>query len=185
MKRESLLVMDKVIEYSVKESKLAKRMRVAVYADGDVVATKPVETSHDILRIFIESKKHWIAKKLEEKNIQVVPELKENSRMHYLKHKIEARNLINMKLKKWNTELGYKYNNVKIKQLKSRWGSCSAMRELSFNYKILFLPEIMQDYIVIHELCHLKEMNHSKKFWTLVESLLPSYLSIKAKIRRI
>jgi predicted metal-dependent hydrolase len=185
MKSESLLVLDKVIEYSVKESTLAKRMRVAVYADGDVVATKPIKTSFDILRIFIESKKHWIVKKLEEKKIQVVPELKENSRIHYLKHKIEARNLVNMKLEKWNKDLEYEYKNIKVKQLKSRWGSCSANRELSFNYKILFLPEIIQDYIVIHELCHLKEMNHSKKFWVLVGSSLPNYLSIKEKIKRI
>lgn len=185
MKRESLLVLNKEIEYSIKESKLAKRMRVAVYADGDVVATKPIETSPDTLRKFVESKKHWIAKKLEEKKIQIVPELKENNRMHYLLHKIEARNLVKGKLEKWNKELGYEYKDVRIKQLKSRWGSCSSNKDLSFNYKILFLPEIMQDYIVIHELCHLKEMNHSKTFWALVEGLIPNHQSINKLMRKI
>lgn len=185
MKEESLLVLNRTIEYSIKESKLAQRMRVAVYADGDVVATKPIKTSPDVLKKFIESKKLWIVKKLEEKKIQIVPELKESSRMHYLLHKIEARNLVKNKLEKWNEELGYEYKDVRIKQLKSRWGSCSSSKDLSFNYKILFLPEIMQDYIVVHELCHLKEMNHSKKFWSLVGSLLPNYLTIKEKIRKI
>ena len=94
MKKESLLVLDRTIEYSIKESKLAQRMRVAVYADGDIVATKPSSTSADVLKKFVESKKLWIAKKLEEKKIQIVPELKDNSRMHFLLHKIEARNLV-------------------------------------------------------------------------------------------
>lgn len=185
MKKESLLVLDKTIEYTIKESKLAQRMRVAVYADGDVVATKPIKTSPDILRKFIESKKHWIVKKLEQRKIQIVPELKENSRIHFLKHKIKARDLVKDKLDKWSKKLELEYAGFKVKQLKSRWGSCSSKKELSFNYKILFLPEIMQDYIVIHELCHLKEMNHSKKFWSLVEELIPNYLSIKEKIKRI
>lgn len=185
MKKESLLVLDKTIEYSIKESKLAQRMRVAVYADGDVVATKPIKTSPDILRNFIESKKHWIAKKLEQRKIQIVPELKENSRIHFLKNKIEAREFVKAKLDKWSKKLELEYAGFKVKQLKSRWGSCSSKKELSFNYKILFLPEIMQDYIVVHELCHLKEMNHSKKFWALVENLLPNYLTIKEKIKKI
>lgn len=185
MKKESLLVLDRTIEYSIKESKLAQRMRVAVYADGDVIATKPIKTSPEILRKFIESKKLWIVKKLEQRKIQIVPELKENSRIHFLKYKIEARNLVKAKLNKWSKKLGLEYSDFRVKQLKSRWGSCSGKKELSFNYKILFLPEIMQDYIIVHELCHIKEMNHSKKFWTLVENALPNYLSIKEKIRKI
>lgn len=185
MKKESLLVLDRTIEYSIKESKLAQRMRVAVYADGDVVATKPVKTSPDILRKFIESKKLWIVKKLEQRKIQIVPELKENSRMHFLKNKIATRKLVKTKLDKWGKKLEFEYSDFKVKQLKSRWGSCSSRKELSFNYKILFLPEIMQDYIIVHELCHIKEMNHSKKFWALIEKALPNYLTIKEKIRRI
>jgi predicted metal-dependent hydrolase len=185
MKKESLLVLNKTIEYSIKESKLAKRMRVAVYADGDVVATKPVGVNLEMLKEFVNSKKEWVAKKIEEKKIQIVPELKENSRMHYLLHKIEARNLVKAKLEKWNNDLGYEYKDIKVKQLKSRWGSCSSGKDLCFNYKILFLPEIMQDYIVVHELCHLKEMNHSKKFWALVGELIPDYQKINKLMRKI
>ena len=185
MKRESLLVLNKTIDYSIKESKIAQRMRVAVFADGDVIATKPITTSIDVLKKFVESKKLWIAKKLEEKKIQIVPELKENSRMHYLLHKIEARNFVHKKLEKWNKELGYKYKSVRIKQLKSRWGSCTSNKGLSFNYKIIFLPEIMQDYIIVHELCHLKEMSHSKKFWMFVGEIIPDYHNINKLLKTI
>ena len=185
MKKESLLIIDKTIEYSVRESKLAKRMRVAVYADGDIIATKPYGAQLETLKKFVESKKFWLAKKIEEKKIQIVPELAENSRMHYLLHKLEARDLVKSKLQKWNTILGYKYKGFSIKKLKSRWGSCSSSKDLSFNYKILFLPETMQDYIVVHELCHLKELNHSKKFWALVESVIPDYQKINKVMRKI
>lgn len=185
MKEESLLVANTTIKYSVRESRLAKRMRVAVYADGDVVVTKPMNVSFENLKSFVEAKKLWIIKKTEEKKIAIVPELKENSRMHYLLNKSEAKKLVKQKLEEWNEKLELEYRSFSIKNLKSRWGSCSSNKNLSFNYKILFLPEMMQDYIIVHELCHLKTMNHSKKFWALLGNIMPNYLSIKEKIKKI
>lgn len=73
----------------------------------------------------------------------------------------------------------FNYANVRIKRLKSRWGSCSSKRNLSFNHKLMYFESSIIDYVIIHELCHLKEMNHSKRFWNLVESLLPEYKILK------
>ena len=64
---------------------------------------------------------------------------------------------------------------IRIKNQKSRWGSCSAKGNLNFNWKIIMAPEEVLDYLVVHELCHLKYMNHSKEFWSLVASILPNY----------
>ncbi|WPX97148.1 M48 family metallopeptidase [Candidatus Bandiella euplotis] len=74
----------------------------------------------------------------------------------------------------------FKYAKISVKELKSRWGSCSSIGNLAFNWRIIFAPQQILHYLVTHELCHLKEMNHSNKFWTLVEKIHPEY---KASVR--
>jgi len=184
MKKESLLVLDQTIPYTIRISERAKRMRVAVYVDGDVIVTKPVDTTTDKLKKFVEAKKHWILKKLEQ-NTTVIPELRENSLKHFEQYQEAALSLADKKAKYWSKQLGYKYTRIAVKQLKSRWGSCSSEGDLSFNYKIIFLPDNLQDYVVVHELCHIKQPNHSKKFWSLVERSLPNYEKMRTTIRTI
>ncbi len=75
------------------------------------------------------------------------------------------------------------YKKVTIKNTKSRWGSCSSKGNLNFHYKILFLPTVLAKYLIIHELCHLKEMNHSKNFWELVASLCPDYQKLRKDLQ--
>ncbi len=66
---------------------------------------------------------------------------------------------------------------------RTKWGSCSKKGNLNFNYKIALMPEKIADYIVVHELCHLKEFNHSRKFWNLVVKIIPDYLEIKKELK--
>ena len=77
----------------------------------------------------------------------------------------------------------FKYNNIKIRDQKTRWGSCSSKRNLNFNYRLIFLPRGLAEYIVIHEFCHLAHMNHSKEFWALVEKLSPDYKKHKKLLK--
>ena len=105
------------------------------------------------------------------------------NKLHYKKHKELARIYIHNKLEYYNQFYDFSYNRVSIKNHKSRWGSCSAKRNLNFNYKILFLPEHVGDYIIVHELCHLKELNHSKRFWDLVGKAVPNYKDIRKQLR--
>ncbi|MDE1924740.1 MAG: M48 family metallopeptidase [Patescibacteria group bacterium] len=72
-----------------------------------------------------------------------------------------------------------------IKNLKTRWGSASKNGNLNFHYKILFLPPHLASYLVVHEVCHLKEFNHSKEFWALVASELPDYKKLRKELRLI
>ena len=65
------------------------------------------------------------------------------------------------------------------------WGSCSSKKNLNFSYRLYFLPEYLSDYIIIHELCHLKEMNHSKRFWDLVALVCPSYKDYRRELKNI
>lgn len=185
MKKESLLVLDQTIPYSIRISERAHRMRVAVYVDGDVVVTKPIGTTTEKLKKFVEAKKHWILKKLEANATTAITELQESSPEHFSDHENDAYKLVTEKVVEWNKILNYKYNDIAVKPLKSRWGSCSHNGSLSFNYKIIFLPEALQDYVIVHELCHLKQPNHSPKFWNLVANVLPGYSELKKRIRKI
>ncbi len=70
---------------------------------------------------------------------------------------------------------GGSYSRITIRDQKTRWGSCSSTGTLSFNYRLMFAPPRVLDYVVIHELCHLTHMNHSREFWNLVASVMPEY----------
>ena len=71
--------------------------------------------------------------------------------------------------------MGVEFGRVAIRDQKSRWGSCSAKHNLNFNWKLIMAPGEVLDYVVIHELCHLIEFNHSRRFWSLVENQMPEY----------
>jgi predicted metal-dependent hydrolase len=75
----------------------------------------------------------------------------------------------------WNRQYGFTYARIAIKEQKSRWGSCSRHGNLNFNWRLLLAPLEVLDYVAIHELCHLREMNHSERFWSLVSRTCPQY----------
>lgn len=101
--------------------------------------------------------------------------LRQRNRKHYLKHKGAARVVIHARLAYFNSFYNHTLNKVFIKNTKSRWGSCSTKGNLNFNYKLLFLPQEVADYVVVHELCHLKHFNHGPDFWALVAQACPNY----------
>lgn len=101
----------------------------------------------------------------------------------YRKSKEAARVVIAEKVKKYNAIYQYRLGRVSIRNQKTKWGSCSKNGNLNFNYKILFLEERLADYIVVHELCHLQELNHSQKFWNLVARVFPNHKHIRKELR--
>ena len=104
---------------------------------------------------------------------------------HYLEHKEAARTLIHGRLSYWNEYYQLSYNRVAIRNQRRCWGSCSSLGNLNFSYRILFLPPHLQDYIVVHELCHLAEMNHGPQFWELVEQTIPEQKAYRKELRAI
>lgn len=96
------------------------------------------------------------------------------------KAQVEAtRALVLERLNYWSTIYGIPFGRVSIRKQKSRWGSCSSIGNLNFNYRLGFLPFELMDYIVVHELCHIKEYNHSKAFWNLVAEAYPNYIQLR------
>lgn len=95
----------------------------------------------------------------------------------------QARKWITGRVRFYSEKMGESVCRIAIKNQKSRWGSCSNKRNLNFNWNLMrFEPEVI-DYVVVHELCHLKQMNHSKDFWEEVAKILPDYEERKAKLK--
>jgi len=77
----------------------------------------------------------------------------------------------------------FQVGRISIRSQKTRWGSCSSKGNLSFNYNLLRFGKEIVDYVIIHELCHIKEMNHSEKFWKLVEKFCPDYRRYRKELK--
>ena len=175
--------MEKKISYKLKKSNRAKRLRLAVYCDGSVVVTSPLGVEKSIVEKFIADKKQWLLDKIRFFKSVDSKAIRTFSHKDYLDNKEKAFSLVNERVSFFNKIYGFSFNKIFIKNQKTRWGSCSHKQNLNLNYKIIFLPKKHQDYIVVHEMCHLKEFNHSKKFWALVAKALPNYLDIKNELR--
>jgi hypothetical protein len=94
-----------------------------------------------------------------------------------------ARAVIAARVAYWAGELGLKYNRVSVKNQGTLWGSCSRRGNLNFSWRLAAAPPEALDYVVIHELCHLREMNHSKKFWAHVGAVCPDYKARRCWLR--
>ncbi len=173
---------NQLIDYVVKRSKRAKKARVTVYCDSSVVVTIPQKSSEAYVDYFIRQNITWILNKLEyAKRYQVLIPTQEESQ-NYKLYKDSASILILERIKILNDSYNFSYNSVRVKNHKTKWGSCSTKRNLNFNYKIVFLPDRMVDYIIVHELCHLQELNHLQSFWSLVEKTIPDYKVIREEL---
>lgn len=95
----------------------------------------------------------------------------------------QARTYLTDRSEFFAAQLHTSFNDLRIKNTKSRWGSCSSHKNLNYNWRIMMAPKAVIDYLVIHEVCHLKQMNHSPKFWTLVESLDPNFKTHKSWLK--
>lgn len=104
---------------------------------------------------------------------------------HYIEHKETARELALARLQHFNQHYNLEWKRVAIRNQRRCWGSCSSLKNLNFNYKIAFLPTHLTDYIIVHELCHLVEMNHGPRFWELVAQQIPEYQSHIIELRII
>ena len=99
-------------------------------------------------------------------------------------YRTEAAKMINERADKLSSQMGISCERIVIRGQKTRWGSCSHKKNLSFNWKLIMAPEPVIDYVIIHELTHLKEMNHSKRFWELVAQYCPRWREYKKWLKQ-
>ncbi len=171
--------------YVIRKNRRAKHLGLSVYCDGRVVVTVPYSANTKNVLSFVLEKSKWVQKKLHYYSGFENVSLAQLKRSDYIKHKEEARILIYKQLDTFSKIYGFSYNKVSIRNQKTCWGSCTEKGNLNFNYKILFLAEELGNYIIVHELCHLKEMNHSPKFWELVAQEVPNHKDIRKQLRKI
>jgi predicted metal-dependent hydrolase len=159
------------VPVNIKRYRNSKNIRLRVNTYGEVVVTCPKRTSKKVIFKFIESQEKWLLEQL----AGLEPGSREKSQKNYKLQKESARTLIKKLIDKFNTYYGLKYNKLYIKNQRSIWGSCSKRKNLNFNYRLVSLPLELQEYIVVHELCHLKYMDHSSNFWNLVAETIPDH----------
>ena len=158
------------LNYQLKRSLKAKHLRISVYLDE-----KKAEE-------FINDKKEWVLFKLKAFNNISRGSVLSNSSDTYREFRDKALEVASQRITYFNNTYKYTFNRITIRNQKTRWGSCSKRGNLNFNYRIALLPAELSDYIIVHELCHLKEFNHSRKFWELVAITIPNYLNLRKNI---
>ena len=168
-----------MVEYSVKKSQRAKHLTIRVYPNNVVLVTIPKRFPVYLAEHFIKQKEAWINDRIA-KNVRRQETLPKKSREDYLENKAKALQLIKTRIDYFNKLYNFTVNKISVKNQTTRWGSCSKNGNLNFNYQIIYLKYEQIDYVVIHELCHLKELNHSKAFWDLVAQALPNYKEVRA-----
>lgn len=94
-------------------------------------------------------------------------------------YKNQAKSFIIPRVRELARKHGLEFENIRITSAKTRWGSCSAKKNLSFSWRLIFFPQEVMDYVICHELAHLKHMNHSQKFWNLVGEMCPKFQAYK------
>jgi predicted metal-dependent hydrolase len=175
---------DNSVVFTVKRIKNLRSVRIAVHSDGRCVVSANVGMNQQQIEIFVQTHKGWIEKKREmyEKKAEKYPKIPLIG--EYSECKSDALDMVIHRLQYWNQFYGYSWNRVSIRNQISRWGSCSSGRNLSFNYRIILLPDHIADYIIVHELCHLAQMNHSQRFWDLVAVAMPEYRDIQKQLHQ-
>ena len=149
-----------------------KTIVIQIMPDGSIVVRCPKRMRSDAIKRFVESKSDWIEKHLTNR----VPRNEEKLTYLELKELRErTRILVTERARHFAPLVGVNYNQIAIRSQRTRWGSCSSKGNLNFNCLLALVPPEVLDYVVVHELCHRKELNHSDRFWTEVEKVLPDY----------
>lgn len=199
------------MEYTIQRSR--RRTLVITVSEGKVLVKAPTGISDAAIASFLESKRAWIEKKLQAQTNPEFSDIRsglkifdagtekqlvlgvqknfETSDTFYLKDFRAVRKYFE-KTRGWIlTEMVYEFSkrvgmvpqSVALNDFKARWGSCDVSGNIKLNWRLTMLPPPLRDYVLIHELCHLKEMNHSAAFWRLVVRYCPNYKILRKELK--
>ena len=163
-----------------------KTVSLEVKRDGSVIVRAPLRMPQREIQEFIESHRSWIEHKcrlMEKRRAQSVstgaPPVDEISGKEWEKIREAFADRVDYYCKKMDVQVG----RITIRNQKTRWGSCTSEGNLKFNWRLIFAPEKVLDYVVVHELSHRKEMNHSPAFYAVVASVMPEYKTCEKWLR--
>ena len=156
-----------------------KTVAIQVNSDLSVTVRAPRSVSEKDIEEILKKKEAWISKHIE-KMKKTKERLEAEPTEKLTREKVialaeEALKVIPARVEYFARVIGVTYGKITIRNQKTRWGSCSSKGNLNFNCLLMLAPPEVLDYVVVHELCHRKQMNHSKAFWSEVEKVLPDY----------
>lgn len=168
------------VELQIIRSK-RKTVAIEITMDLNVILRAPKYMSDEEVEEFINRYRNYIEKKIESARIKnekfrSIPKLSEDELRSLAEKALEV---IPPKVEYFASVIGVTYGRITIRNQVSRWGSCSSKGNLNFNCLLMLAPEYVTDYVVVHELCHRKEMNHSERFWAEVKKIYPEYEKAK------
>jgi predicted metal-dependent hydrolase len=167
----------RTVEITIQRHHWSRQLRLSIRG-GAVYLSVPLRTPWTFAEAFLVKSRPWIEQ-------HVGTTIQPNRRPPTRREREAARRLVKMKLNQWSMYFAVSWEGVRIGNQKSRWGSCSSTGTLSFNWRLIELPGELADYIVVHELAHLLQPNHSPKFWAEVERVLPDWRSRRKALRTL
>ena len=164
------------IEYRLIRSN-RRSIGIEVDREGNVTVRAPYSCEKKRIDRFLLEKENWIRQKvkLQKENAMKRQEKREMPEAEKKYYRDLAREVLGARTGYYARKMGVTYGRISIREQKTRWGSCSSVGNLNYNWKLVLMPPGVLDYVVVHELCHRKQMNHSRLFWAEVEKVLPDY----------
>ena len=151
-----------------------KTIALQIKGDGRIIVRAPLRMAARDIQRFVDSKAAWIEKHLGIQQRRKPVEA--DFTLEQLQQLADAaKSDLPQRVARFAALVGVTYGRITIRAQKSRWGSCSSKGNLNFNCLLMLCPEEVREYVVVHELCHRKELNHSPRFWAEVEKVLPGY----------
>ncbi len=166
------------IPYQIINSKI-KNMYIYI-KDGNVIVKVPNKLKERYAIDFVNQKSKWIYKKIKESESQ-----KGKNTTVEQKDIDKLETIVMQSVEEYSNMIGVRPNKVKLKNIKYAWGSCSSKKNISINVQLAKKSEMEIKYVVLHEMCHLKHMNHSKAFWDLVETYMPNYKIYRKSLKQV
>ena len=160
-----------------------KTWSISIETDLTILMKVPLSVSDNRARQILSSKESWIIKKYTElkkarENMPVSSLTPLQKKALEQRYRQAAKEYFPSRVAYYEQIIGVTHASIRIRDQKTRWGSCSSKGNLNFNWRLMLAPPRVLDYVVVHELCHRKEMNHSKAFWDAVETVLPDYVQL-------
>lgn len=160
-----------------------KTLAVQIRADGTVIARAPLRMPKDRILYFLSEKASWI--RMQQGRMQERENMRQQARIHLdaaqeKELRERAKSVLAQRTAYFARQVGVTYGRITVRDQKTRWGSCSQTGNLNFNFRLILAPPEVLDYVVVHELCHRRQMNHSAQFWQEVAQVLPDYRERKA-----
>ncbi len=181
MSKGSCTVSGRVVEYAIEKKSGMRSIRLKISPQGEIFVVGPYTLTHEIVHTLLKQKSQWIEKvltRIQERRVVVLNE-------PYQIAKTRLRVFLEERVGYYCELYGVVKKRIIIKKYKGRWGSCSAQGNLCFNVMLATLPREMQEYVIVHEVCHRIEFNHSPRFWKLVEKAIPEYKVVRKEMKKL